>query len=148
LARVFNTASSGTVGAAYITPGSIGISVQKNGDLAIDAAKLQRAIDTAPDGVAKLFTNKGKGIADKLVGQVQRLIGPGGSIEKETATINKDIAALSVKKNNLAKALTLQANGPAKPYSQRNLPYGSNNAAGLFSSSQSNGKSSLFNILG
>lgn len=147
LARVFNTASSGSVGAAYITPGSIGISVQKNGDLAIDAAKLQKAIDAAPDGVAKLFTNNGKGIADKLVGQIRRLIGPGGSIQKETTNINKDIAALGVKKNNMAKALTLQANALVKQYSQQNFPYGSNNASGM-SPSQPNGKSTLFDMLG
>lgn len=146
LARIFNT--GGDMGAAYVTPGSIGISVQKNGDLAIDATKLQKAIDAAPDGVAKLFTNKGKGIADNLVGQIKGLISPNGSLQKEAATINKDIMALSAKKNSLAKALTLQANALVKQYSQQNSLYASNNTSGLMSSGQSNGKSTLFDILG
>lgn len=148
LARIFNTASSGSVGAAYITPGSIGISTQKNGDLAIDAAKLQKAINAAPEGVAKLFTHKGKGIADNLVSQIKDLIGTHGSIQKEAATINQDIMSLTAKKSSLAKALTLQANSLVKKYSQQNTPYASSNAPGLQSPYQSNGKATLFSILG
>jgi len=140
LSRLFFAASSGTVGTTYITPGSIGITVQKNGDLAIDAAKLQKALSAAPDGVAKLFTNSGKGIADKLVSQIQGLIGPNGSIQKEALTINKDIAALNAKKNSLAKVLTAQANALVKQYSS--------NASGSASSSQTSGKSTLFDMLG
>lgn len=142
LSRLFFTGSSGTVGENYITPGSIGIAVQKNGDLSVDAAKLQKAIGTAPDGVAKLFTNSGKGIADKLVGLIQGMIGANGTIQKEAATINKDIAALNAKKSSLAKALTFQANALVKFYSQQSNTFDSGTA------SQSSGKTTLFDILG
>lgn len=142
LSRLFFTGSSGTVGEGYITPGSIGISVRKNGDLSVDAARLQKAIGSAPDGVAKLFTNSGKGIADKLAGLIQGMIGPNGAIQKEAATINKDIAALNAKKSSLAKALTFQANALVKLYSQQS------NAFDSGTTSQSSGKSTLFDILG
>lgn len=142
LSRLFFSASSGSVGNNYITPGSIGITVQKNGDLAIDAAKLQKALSAAPDGVAKLFTNSGKGIADKLVSQIQGLIGPNGSIQKEAAAINQDITALNAKKSNLAKALTAQANALVKFYAQQG------NASGSDTTGQSGGKTTLFDMLG
>jgi len=142
LSRLFFTGSSGAVGENYITPGSIGIAVQKNGDLSVDAAKLQKAIGAAPDGVAKLFTNSGKGIADKLVSQIQGMIGPNGTIQKEAATINKDITVLNAKKSSLAKALTFQANALVKFYSQQSNAFDSGAA------SQSSGKTTLFDILG
>jgi flagellar hook-associated protein 2 len=147
LARVLSLGSNGTAGASYLSLGSIGISTQKNGDLAIDATKLQNAINTNPDGVAKLFTNNGRGIADNLVRQIQGLAGPTGSIPRETATINKDISALTVKKNNLAKALTDEANALVKQYSQQ-AQASSSIATGLTSSSQSSGNSTLFDMLG
>lgn len=142
LSRLFFTASSGTPGTTYITPGSIGVAVQKNGELSIDAAKLQKALNASPDGVAKLFTNNGKGIADKLVGQIRGLIGPNGTIQKETATINKDIAALNAKKSSISKALTAQANALVRFYSQQGNGFGSDTAG------QSSGKTTLFDILG
>ena len=61
LAQAFASGSSGTASMA-----SIGISTRGNGTLAIDATKLQSAIDANRDGVAQLFSNGGKGIADKL----------------------------------------------------------------------------------
>lgn len=142
LSRLFFSVSSNVEGAGYITPGSVGISVQKNGDLSVDAARLQKAIGSAPDGVAKLFTNSGKGIADKLAGLIQGMIGPNGTIHKEAATINKDIAALNAKKSSLAKALTAQANALVKFYSQQGNAFDSGGA------SQSSTKSTLFDMLG
>lgn len=114
LAQVFGAGASGTAGLA-----SIGVSTRKDGSLAIDATKLQNAINANPDGVAKLFGNGGKGIADKLVSQIQGMVGSTGSISKETTAINKDIAALNVKKDNLSKALTLQANALVAQYTQQ-----------------------------
>ncbi|MCX7174692.1 MAG: flagellar filament capping protein FliD [Proteobacteria bacterium] len=136
LARVFNAGSSGTVGAANLTPGSIGITSQKSGALAIDAAKLQNAVNANPEAVAKLFSNGSNGIADNFVSQIQSLISSTGSIQKEKAVINRDIASLNTKKSNLAKALTAQANALVKQYSQQDA------------SGNSNGNASLFDMLG
>lgn len=132
LARVFLVGTSGTA-TSYLTMGSIGISTQKNGVLTLDATKFQNAVKRNPEGVAKLFTNGGKGIADNLVNQIQGMVGSAGSIPKETTAINKDISALNVKKDSLTKALTAQANALVKMYSQQN------------SSASQSGSSSLFN---
>ena len=136
ISRVLNLGSSGTVGGSLITLGSIGITTQKNGDLTIDPTKLQSAISANPSGVAKLFSDTGTGIADNLVSQVQSMIGANGSIPRETASITKDISALTVKKNSLAQALTNEANALTKLYSQQN------------SSSGQSGSFSLFDFLG
>lgn len=141
LGRILSMGSSGSTRATFVTPWSVGISIQKNGDLALDTTKLQKAISAAPDDVAKLFSNNGQGIADKLVSQIKGMIGQGGSIQNETAALNKDIASLSAKKASLTKALTLEANALMKQYSQ-------GNTSGLGTSSQSSGSSSLFDMLG
>lgn len=114
LAHVMGSGSDGP-----ISMGNIGISTQKDGTLAIDATKLQSAINANPAGVAKIFSNGGKGVADKLVSQIQGMVGSTGIISKETTAINKDIAALNVKKDNLSKALTLQANALAAQYTKQ-----------------------------
>lgn len=132
LAKVFNSSSSGRADASSLTPGSIGISTLKNGAYAVDATKLQKAIAANPGGVAKLFANGGKGIADNLVSQIQGLVSPTGSIKKETVAINKDIASLNAKKDSLAKALTAQANALAKLYSQQNAQGSSTGNISLF----------------
>lgn len=136
LDRIFKSATSGTAGGSYASPGSIGISTQKNGTLVIDATKLQNAVTKNPDGVAQLFTNGGKGIADTLVSQIQGMVGTTGSIQKETTAINKDIAVLNAKKSSLEKALTAQANALVKMYSQQSP------------SASSTGNLTLFDMLG
>lgn len=132
LARVLESSSSGTAGASSLKLGSIGISILKNGNYAVDATKLQKAIAANPDGVAKLFANGGKGIADNMVSQIQGLISPTGSIQKEKAAVNKDIASLNTKKDSLAKALTAQANALVKLYSQQNATGSSTGNTSLF----------------
>lgn len=136
LARVLNSGASGSQGAAAITLGSIGITTQKNGDLSIDAAKLQNAINANPSSVDYLFHGGGSGIANKLVSQIQSMVGSSGTIPREVSTISKDLAALTLKKTNLAQALTNQANALVKLYTQQN------------GSSSSSGNPTLFDTLG
>lgn len=142
LSRVFSMGSSGSSGTTYFSLRNIGISIQKNGDLVVNSAKLQSAISAEPGDVAKLFTNNGKGIADNLVSQIQGMVGQNGSIQKETQSVNKDITALTAKKNSLANALTAEANALVKQYSQQGSAFGST------ASSQTGGNPTLFDMLG
>jgi flagellar hook-associated protein 2 len=119
LGGVINSGSGVISGSSFITMASIGISQQKDGSLVVDATKLQAAIKANPDGVAKLFTNSGKGVADKLAVQIQSITGTTGSVQKETAAINKEVTSLNAKKASLAKALTAEANALVKMYSQQ-----------------------------
>ena len=134
LARAFSSLSNGTAGSASLTLASIGITTQKNGDLAIDTTKLQAAINANPGNVSKLFSSSGKGIADNLVSLLQGMVGSSGSIQKDTAAITKDISTINTKKSNLAKALTNQANALVKAYSsQQSSTTGTNGSLSLFS---------------
>ena len=96
-----------------------GISIARNGDLQIDASKLDSAVAADPGAVGKLFTNNGKGIADQLVARIALLTGDSGAISRETGTAGADLAALNGKKADLGKALTAQATALAKLYSQQ-----------------------------
>lgn len=61
----------------------VGILPRTNGELVVDAARLQHAINTDPASVAKLITNGGLGIADTLVRQIQVLDGAGDGGRQE-----------------------------------------------------------------
>lgn len=127
--------------------GEIGISTQKNGALALDTAKLQSAIDKDPAGVAKLFTNNGRGIADNLSNQIQRMIGSSGVIQKETAAVNKDIALLNTKKTRLESALTAKSNALAKLYSQQSAQGSSGGLFAATTAGQTSSNRTLFDWL-
>ena len=134
LARAFSALSNGTAGSASLTLANIGITTEKNGDLAIDATKLQAAIHANPGNVSKLFSSSGKGIADNLVSLIQGMIGSSGSIQKDTVAINKDISTINTKKTKLATALTNQANALVKAYSaQQSATTGTSGSLSLFS---------------
>lgn len=131
-----------------LTLDKIGIKTQKNGELAVDSAKLQAAVLADPGAVGKLFTDGGKGIADKLSSQIEALTGSSGTIARETANLNKDIAALNSKKASLAKALTIQANFLANQYSQQasGNPFDANGTNN--NTTNANGSYSLIDLLG
>jgi flagellar hook-associated protein 2 len=118
----------------------MGIIAQADGSFAVDAKKLQSAIDANPDDVAKLFSDGGKGIADKLASQIQSMVSSTGSIAKEQTALNKDIAALNAKKSALQKNMMAQAEALAKFYSSQG---GSSSAGGTGSSNMPN----LFGML-
>ncbi|MEI7612854.1 MAG: flagellar filament capping protein FliD [Betaproteobacteria bacterium] len=144
--QLAQTIHSGFSGASDTTLENIGITVQQNGNLTIDSAKLQSAINATPDAIAKLFTNSGNGIADHLASVIQGMIGSSGSVSKETATVNKDIASLNDKKSKLERKLTLQADALVKIYSQQSSQ-GNSAGTGNTSTSASSKKNSLFDYL-
>jgi flagellar hook-associated protein 2 len=98
----------------------IGITAQDNGNLNIDASQLQNAINANPVGVATLFTNGGKGLADNLNRQLQGLIGSTGSLTKTATDIDKDIEMQNAQGSNPEKAMTTRADKLVQFYSQQN----------------------------
>lgn len=65
---VIGASISGLTG-TYKRLGDIGLSLQKNGTMAVDATKLQAAMDAAPDDIGMLFAASGKA-TDSLVSYV------------------------------------------------------------------------------
>jgi flagellar hook-associated protein 2 len=125
LAQVLASASGSAVGSIALSLEKIGITRQSNGNLSLDATQLQNVINENPQAVAKLFTNDGKGIADKLATQIQGMVVTTGSVSKEKDAVSKDITALNEKKSKLEKKLTLQANALVAMYSQQSDQSGS-----------------------
>lgn len=134
-------------GTSSLALNAIGISTQKNGALALDTAKLQSAIDKDPAGVAKLFTDNGRGIADSLSSRIQSMIGASGVIQKETAAVSKDIALLNTKKSRLESALTAKSNALVKLYSQQSAQGSSGGLFAATTAGQTSAHRTLFDWL-
>jgi flagellar hook-associated protein 2 len=138
--------TGGTSGSTSLALAKIGITMQPNGILTIDSAKLKNAISADPSSVTRIFTNGGKGIADTMSNQIQGLIGPVGSLPKKMTTLNQDVTALTAKKATLEKTLTAQAQALLNYYSQQNA-LGSSTETTNSSSNQLTGGNSIFNFL-
>ncbi|MCL6484363.1 MAG: flagellar filament capping protein FliD, partial [Janthinobacterium lividum] len=136
--QVLRTASTG-VPASIL--GSAGVSLGKSGELVIDDKKLKAAIAADPDAVSKLFTNKGKGVADQFSSKIGELTGETSIIRKEVQSVGKEITTLNNKKSVLAKALTAQAQALVKAYSAQEQ-MGTNPALPGYT-----GKNSLFDFM-
>ena len=145
LAHVVGADATAHGGTAAFALAQVGIVAQDHGDLTIDTAKLQAAIAADAGGVARLFSDAGQGIADKLVSQIQGLLGAAGSLSRKTTAVNQDIAALNAKRSSLEKALTRQASALVQFYSQQDLQ--GDTSGGASSSGLSNRRLSLFNFL-
>lgn len=147
LVSVINASFNRSGGTSSLSLGEIGISTQKNGALALDTAKLQSAIDKDPAGVAKLFTDNGRGIADSLSSRIQSMIGASGVIQKETAAVSKDIALLNTKKSRLESALTAKSNALVKLYSQQSAQGSSGGLFAATTAGQTSAHRTLFDWL-
>lgn len=146
LARIFTSGGGGASGISSVALAKIGIAAQKNGDLAVDTAKLQNAIASDSTAITKLFTNGGQGLADTLASQIQALVGPSGSLPKKATAISQEIATLNTKKASLEKALTAQANALVKYFTKQDSQGSLMESIGE-KGSTSRGGSSLFEYL-
>jgi flagellar hook-associated protein 2 len=64
----------------YTTLASLGITTNATGALQVDSAKLTKALDTDPEGVADLFGSEG-GVAARLFSQLEDRLATDGDIE-------------------------------------------------------------------
>jgi flagellar hook-associated protein 2 len=72
---------------------SIGIVTQKDGTLKVDGTKLEKALNTDFDGVAKLFGSEG-GVASRLASALDRQLASDSSIDTRTKALNDKSLAL------------------------------------------------------
>lgn len=128
-----------------------GVTLDGSGKLTLDSAKLNSAIAADPDGVSKLFTNDGKGLADKLDDQIATLTGSSGRIAKEVASATSDLSKLTTQKAALQTALTAQAQALVALYTQQdsatNMFDMMGGGGGGGSGGGGGGTSSLFDML-
>lgn len=109
-----------TDGATQSALAAIGVTRNANGGLQLDAKKLDKAVQADAAGVAKLFINNGGGLAEKLATKIDQFLGSKGSLQKQSAAIDRDITALSQKKASLTQALTAQSNAQLNQYTANN----------------------------
>lgn len=73
--------SSGLAGGTSdISLTQAGLALNQDGTLSFDAGAFQDAYARNPEGVARLFTDGGNGLADRIAGEVHDVLQPGGDI--------------------------------------------------------------------
>jgi flagellar hook-associated protein 2 len=109
------SAVSGLTG-SYQSLASIGITTQRNGTLALDTAKLTKALDADFDGVARLFGAE-NGVAARLASSLDLQLGPTAQIDTRTKAMNakslelqKQQAALEARMAEVEKRYNAQFN--------------------------------------
>jgi flagellar hook-associated protein 2 len=97
------TSAVGGLTGTYQSLASIGITTQKDGTLALDNAKLGKALEADFDGVARLFGSE-NGVGARLAGALTIHLGADAQINTRTKTLNaksvqlqKDQAALETR---------------------------------------------------
>lgn len=116
LSQLLKTGGSGVSVSALA---NAGVTLNANGNLALDEKKLGAAVTADASAVAQLFSNDGKGIADQMASKIAGINGDSGVIVKESVSLNKEIAAVNTKRAALSKALTAQASALAALYTQQ-----------------------------
>ncbi len=94
----------------------VGISRGADGMLALDDIKLKAAIATDADGVAKLFTNEGRGLADRIDAKLEALTAENGLVRRAQDYASRDLEQLSDRRARMAQTLTIQAQALATMY--------------------------------
>lgn len=99
----------GTSGSGnYNSLSSVGISFQKDGSMALDSSKLQKALDNPEVDVAAIFVkdDNGTGIASKLGTSVAAMLATGGMVTARTDGINTTIKSIDKQIDSLSDRLT------------------------------------------
>lgn len=104
LLGVLNTPATG-VSTTYSYLAGIGVSIQKDGTMAIDTTQLNTALSTDPQGVAKLFVDSSQGFATRLATLAGQLSGANGLVASQTQGLNDSISTLQTQIDNQQQAL-------------------------------------------
>lgn len=87
----------------------LGITTQRDGTLAIDSTRLDKAISESPEGVATLLTGD-NGLANRLKKQLDPYSSTGGILESRTKVLNETISKVDTQQAELDRRMTtLQA---------------------------------------
>ena len=93
---------------------SLGIT-RKDGALVLDENKLKAAIAADPSQATKLISDRG-GLAERMVGQVDRQIGASGTLGAEAASVMRDRDRIADQKSKIIDTVTRQASLMAQQY--------------------------------
>lgn len=105
---------------AYSSLASIGVTMQKDGTLAVDDTRLQKALSSSFADVSRLFTSSG-GVATRLNDTLTRQLASGGSIDSRSKTLIKQNTALTAKTTTLNKQMQSMTDTLTQQYSALNV---------------------------
>ena len=105
---------------AYNSLASIGVTMQKDGTLAADDTRLQKALATNFADVSRLFTSSG-GVATRLNDTLTRQLASGGSIDSRSKTLIKQNTALTDKTTALNQQMQSMTDTLTQQYSALNV---------------------------
>lgn len=119
-------------GGAYTTLSSLGISFQKDGTLAFNAAKASTALSSDSAGVAALTAAIGKAID----GAAANLLGPTGPVSNEKDGINRSIKDIGSRRTDMQHRLDLTQQHYQKQFSALDTLISSMNQTSTFLTQQ------------
>ena len=103
LGVINNSASGGSF--RYLT--EVGLTMQKDGTMALDTGVLSESIASDFDGVAQLFSAENQGYANRLNTMIGGWINNGGIMDSRTESLNQLIKGLTDKQTNIERNLLL-----------------------------------------
>jgi flagellar hook-associated protein 2 len=99
------SSSVGQADGAYDTLGKIGITVQLDGKLAVDAADLDAAFTADFDAIGELFGSEDTGLAVKLDALLEPYLAAQGVFDSRTASLKSSIEAIADRREALNQRL-------------------------------------------
>jgi flagellar hook-associated protein 2 len=107
---ILNTPPSG-ISSSWSYLAEIGVSLQKDGTMALDATTFQAALTTDFSGVANLFGNDNQGYAFRLQDAANQLVQTGGPLDARTDGLNSRLDTVQSRIDDMTYRLTkIQAN--------------------------------------
>ena len=116
LLSVFNTPAA-ISGNAYNYLAQVGLSLQKDGTLALDTGIFQNALSSKLNDVTKLFTDSTQGYMQRFYTQAAQLLQPNGLIDAQNQGLNSQISGVGVQIDQMQTRLTLTEARLRKQYS-------------------------------
>lgn len=109
----------GGVGSSAQALASVGLSRDADGKLVLDDIKLKAAIADDPEAVARLFTDAGTGLADRLDQRLGALTAENGLVRRAQDRATRDLDVLNDRRERMAQSLTAQAQALAQMYTMQ-----------------------------
>lgn len=106
-----NTPPSG-ISSKYSYLAEVGLSIQKDGTMALDPTAFAAALNTDPNGVADLFGNNNQGYGFRLKSMADQLLQTGGLVDTHQKGINTQISSVQTQ----IDSMTLRLQGIQQRY--------------------------------
>jgi flagellar hook-associated protein 2 len=124
LLTVFNTPAA-ISGNAYSYLAQVGLSLQKDGTLAVDTGVFQNALSSKLNDVTKLFTDSTQGYMQRFYSNTLQLLQPNGLVDSKNQGLNSQISNLGAQIDQMQTRLTLTEARLRKQYSSLDAMLGS-----------------------